>query len=173
MVNETASPTPGTPYFNLTTGLQNFYAARGMWLNNQPRGALASMLGPNAPFGAPTGLVFFMTAEQIGEMTQDIAENGHRGLNPWQIAQALRRLRESLKRSGAPISALPVPMQRVAIGAAPVHRPFEPLVVPASGKARKAFEKHAMDCVRAVVEFSQESVYMPEENHLTEGMVKP
>lgn len=173
MVNETVSPTPGTPYFNLTSGLQSFYAARGMWLNNQPRGTLASMLGPAAPFGAPTGMVFFMTPEQISEMTQDIAENGHRGLNPWQIAQALRRLRDSLKRSGSPISALPSPSRRIAIDASPVHRPFEPLVVPASGKARKAFEKHAMDCVRAVVEFSQESAYMHEENRLTEGVVKP
>lgn len=162
MVYGTVSHAPGTPYFNFTMGLQTFYAARGMWVNGKPQGALASMLGHVAPFGSPGGVVFYMTPEQIGELMRDIAENGPRGMNRWQLAQTLRRLRDSLKRSGAPDSALPIPLRCAATDARPVHHPFEPLVVPAGGRARKAFENHVMDCVRAMVDFSQESVYMQE-----------
>lgn len=159
MVNGTVSRTPGTPYFNFTSGLQAFYAARGMWVNGKPQGALAAMLGDVAPFGSAGGLVFYLTPEQIGDLTSDIAENGHRGMNRWQVAQALRRLRESLKRSGSPASVLPVSPRRVEANAHCILQAFEPLVAPPSGKARKAFERHVMDCVRAVVDFSQESVY--------------
>lgn len=44
-----------------------------------------------------------------------------------------------------------------AAGAEP--QPFEPLNVPASGKARKVFGQHAMDCLRDLVDFSQGSAY--------------
>lgn len=168
MASETVSRTLGTPYFNLTCALQGFYAARGMWVNGKPQGALAAMLGDMAPFGSSSGLVFYMTPEQIGELMRDIAENGHRGMNHWQVAQALRRLRESLKRSGSPDACqlnMPIQRQQPRSNAHCTLRPFEPLVVPAGGRARKAFEKHVMDCVRAVVDFSQESIYMQEPGH--------
>lgn len=45
----------------------------------------------------------------------------------------------------------------VAAGTEP--QPFEPLEIPVSGKARKAFEQHAMDCLRDLVDFSQGSAY--------------
>lgn len=155
---------PGAPYFTFTGGLMAFYAARGMWADGHPRGALAAMLGPQAPFRAGYAgrdPVFFVTAEQIGMLMRDLFDNESRGLSRRQLAQSLRRLRESLTRAG---TRLPGVTSGATSPAAPTAClrpvPFEPLVRPVSGKAKAAFEKHVMDCVRAVVDFSQESVYL-------------
>lgn len=163
----------GTPYFNLTQRLQHFYATRGMWINGQPHGELAAMLGPRAPFGAVSGVTFFVSEHQVHALMRDIAENGPRGLIVHQVTQTLRRLRESLHRAGRRLDAErrldaglrakkaedgetaehPVPL------AQSVPRPFKQLVAPTNGRAKAAFDKHVFDCVRAMVDYSQESVY--------------
>lgn len=161
MAPSIVSPAPGTPYFNFTSRLQAFYSARGMWIDGKPQGALTAMLGPAAPFGAPNGIVFFVSAEQIAMLQRDIAENGFRGMSGHGLAQAQRRLREALVRSGAQpsIAQTPVRHQTESVTVVTVTNPFTPLAIPTGGKARKAFEDHAMSCLRAVVDFSQQADY--------------
>ncbi|MDY0746556.1 hypothetical protein SNE35_18730 [Paucibacter sp. R3-3] len=162
MVTSTLRPTPGTPYFNFTLVLQWFYAARGMWVDDKPRGLLTAMLGPQAPMEISTGKVFFMTGEQIGMMLRDLSDNGLRGLTKRQLAQSQRRLLEALRRSGSVPADVPcstrVEGPRPSLDSA--SHPFEPLRIPTERKARKAFENHAMSCLRAVVDYSQQADYM-------------
>lgn len=155
---------PGTAYFTLTQGLRSFYGARGMWIDSEPRGALAGMLGPRAPWCSASGPVFWVTSAQIIELMHDIRDNGSRGMNHWQIAQTLRRLREAATRAGTPVSkavsrgAQPNPD---AADISPVAQPFRPLVCPPESKQREraAFNRHAWNSLREAIDFSQQSVY--------------
>lgn len=159
----------GEWYINITRGLQTFYAARGMWINGKPSGELRSMLGPRAPVQPSNpewGTVFFVSIDQINELIRDVSENGPRGLSTRQMAQSLRRLREAARHAGAPFTGHSPQSSK----ARPNHTdavPFDALVCPpeSNQKARKAFEKHAFDCLRAVVDFSQQSAYINEGAH--------
>lgn len=151
--------TPGTPYITITDGLRGFYAARGMWANGQPQGALAAMLGARTPWKSATGDSFFVSSAQLEELKRDLIENGPRGLNPWQISQSLRRFREAAVRSGAPAGA-GRGIERQAASSAVRAMPFEPLKCPASGKAKQSFEDHVMRTIRDFIDYSQSSAYM-------------
>lgn len=151
------APTPGTPFFNLTPALQAFYASRGMWANRQPCSTLAGMLGPRVPWDSNAGIAFYVNAEQLATLAQDIAANGRRGLSGQQVGQALRRLREAATRAGTqPLWATPNRQPPNALA----PQPFEPLICPPAGsKARFAFEHHLMQCLREVITLSQGSTY--------------
>ena len=155
---------PGAAYITMTSGLRSFYAARGMWINFEPCGALAGMLGPRVAWETSSGPAHWVTIAQILELMDDIRENGSRGMNRWQIAQTLRRLREAAARAGSPVSA-PVPAgakpDQKAVPISPVAEPFRPLVCPPESKQREraAFNRHAWTSLREVIDFSQESVY--------------
>lgn len=167
----------GEWYINITRGLQAFYAARGMWINGKPSGELRSMLGPRAPVQPSNpayGTVYFVTLVQINDLIRDIRENGPRGLTSRQMAQSLRRLREAARHAGAPFTDHSPRSSR----ARPTHIdavPFDGLVCPpeSNQKARKAFEKHAFDCLRAVVDFSQQSAYASEGGFQATGDLAP
>jgi len=164
---EPGATTPAAAYIHLTTNMQAFYAGRGMWLDGQPRGVLASMLGERCPWAGQYGNVsFWVTPEQIQALRTDFATCTARcALSGQQAGQFLRRLREAEARSGLPVFAQraiggsPSP-QAPARASALAAMPFTPLVCPPAGtRARQAFEKHVFDCLRDVVDFQQTSAY--------------
>ncbi len=152
------SHTPGTAYVSITPALQAFYAARGMWANKQPCSTLAGMLGPRAGWDCAYGYVqFFVSRENLIALTQDLRANGLRGLSSQQVAQTLRRFREAAARAGDSVVAPIAPDTHQQGACAAV--PFEPLVCPVNGKARKTFERHVMESLHEVITFSQQSIY--------------
>lgn len=170
---EPSTTTPTAAYINLTLAMQAFYAARGMWIDGRPQGALVSMLGERTPWKmACSAASFWVTPEQIQALRHDLSQSSAaRVLSGQQVGQFMRRLREAEARAGLPIYA-----QRVMGAAAPqastpvsaAHPvPFAPLVCPPAGtKVRQAFEKHVFDCLHDVITFSQQSIYQQEAGHV-------
>jgi hypothetical protein len=158
------APAPGTAYFTLSPALQTFYAARGMWINGQPQGALASMLGPMAWLGTAWAsgqrpISFWASDEQLAALADDLRSVGPRGLNGAQLAQTLRRLREAAVRSGSTLATVPSVRPRETAGETAPATPFEPLRCPPAGKAKQCFEEHVMRMIRDFVDFTQSSAY--------------
>jgi hypothetical protein len=150
----TTSSTPSTAYITLSIALQAFYSTRGMWNNGRPCGALSSMLGQRVTWEASRRAMFFVSGAQIDALIADITLNGPRGLTAHQVAQTIRRFKEAAVRAGEPVH---LPTQRTALPAASV--PFQPLICPAGGRERLAFQHHVMSCLRDVVTFAQTSAY--------------
>lgn len=67
-----------------------------------------------------------------------------------QLLDLAVRVQEQMPRGLKRIMGEPV-------GAAPVR--FEPLIAPARGAPKAAFEKHVMDCIRDIIDFTQTSAY--------------
>lgn len=166
---EPGTTAPAAAYIHLTPNMQAFYAGRGMWADGQPRGVLASMLGERCPWAGQYGAIsFWVTPEQIQALRQDMATcTARHALSGHQVGQFMRRLREAETRAGLPrfaqraLSGQPAPQADTrASPQASAAVPFEPLVCPPAGtRARQAFEKHVLDCIREIVDFQQTSAY--------------
>lgn len=157
---------PGTPFINLSTAMQAFYARRGMWLDGKPAGLLATWLGDPCPWKvAYDGVAYWTTHAGLHAIRDDAIAAPLQGWTSYhQCAQFLRRLREAeAKAGGKPPYATPLSSTRRVASTTP-GAPFEPLSIPAGDKARKAFELHVMTTVREFIDFTQSSAYMGEDH---------
>jgi hypothetical protein len=159
----------GKPYINLSTGMQWFYARRGMWYDDAPAGMLAAWLGERCPWKSPGYTEsYWTTPGGLLALYRDARAAPPQAWQTYhQCAQFLRRLREAAIRAGLPPDpdcwASGTAPQRPAAQRAPSPTsapavPFE-LRVPPAGRAREAFIRHVADVTRDFVTFTQGSAY--------------
>ncbi len=171
MANSIVTAAPACLYVYITTNLQSLYATRGMWLNGQPQGVLAGMLGPLVPcLSTAHRQAFYVSPDQLAALWRDLCSVPPEVIGGQRHAQFLRRLREAANRGGLEMSdlldaqpgSLPSMASSSAAGrtktAAPV--PFHPLRCPSHGKALTLFRDHVMRTVREFVDYSQGSEYL-------------
>lgn len=154
--------TIGTPYIALSASMQAFYERRGMWVNNEPAGMLATWLGERCPWKAPgCTAVYWTTPDGLSAMAADAAAAPAQAWTTYHLcAQFLRRLREAAIRAGGTAIAMTnSPATRLAAPSTPTNAcratPFEALRIPAEGtRARRALDEHVMRTVREFVDYS-------------------